>query len=156
MQTHPPTSLAAFVVACSRQAPHCEAPLAPSDGELPTCATLRISFQRRTPTHGVSAQTVPLYPSWSASYASVAPSMKPSQCCPSGPNLTAVAGPNQNARINPAPLRLVRLIQPLAKVRCPPAKSGVDISPLLKRLEPAEEPSAALAGHECHIYLAGH
>jgi DNA invertase Pin-like site-specific DNA recombinase len=25
--------------------------------------------------------------------------MKPSQCCPSGPNLTAVAGPNQNARI---------------------------------------------------------
>jgi hypothetical protein len=26
--------------------------------------------------------------------------MKPSQYCPSGPNLTAVAGPNQNARIN--------------------------------------------------------
>ena len=25
--------------------------------------------------------------------------MKPSQCCPSGPNLTAVGGPNQNARI---------------------------------------------------------
>ena len=27
--------------------------------------------------------------------------MKPSQCRPSGPNLTAVGGPNQNARIIP-------------------------------------------------------
>jgi hypothetical protein len=27
--------------------------------------------------------------------------MKPSHCRPSGPNLTAVVGPNQNAKINP-------------------------------------------------------
>src|ERR1700733_4103972 len=99
MQTHPPASLAAFAVACSRLAPRSAVLPAPSDDALPTCATLRRSFRRRTPSHGVSAQTVPLFPSWSASYASVAPSMKPSQCRPSGPNLTAVAGPNQNARI---------------------------------------------------------
>jgi hypothetical protein len=33
--------------------------------------------------------------------------MKPSQCCPGGPNLTAVAGPNQNARINYKIRRLI-------------------------------------------------
>jgi hypothetical protein len=46
----------------------------------------------------VSARKVPPCPSWSASYASVAPSTKRSQHLPGGPKLTATAGPDQNAK----------------------------------------------------------
>ena len=48
----------------------------------------------------------------------------------------------------------MRLVESLAKVLCPGAEGGVDIAPFLEGFETAEEPAAALAGHEGHVYLA--
>ena len=50
-------------MAWSRPAPHCAVPHARSDGALPTSATLRQSFRRRTPTHGVSVKQFHFIPS---------------------------------------------------------------------------------------------
>ena len=52
---------------------------APSAGVRSTSATHLRSSLRRTQTRGVSARKVPPCPSWSASYASVAPSTKRTQ-----------------------------------------------------------------------------
>src|SRR5437762_13461083 len=87
------------VGAWSPPAPHCATPPALSACEHPASVKHLQSFLRRTHTPGVSARKVPPCPSWSASYASVAPSTKRSQHLPGGPKLTATAGPDQNAKI---------------------------------------------------------
>src|ERR1700730_16380416 len=53
-----------------------------------------------------------------------------------------------------ATLRRMRLVESLAEVLRPGAKSSVYIAPLLEGFEAAEESAAALAGHEGHLHLS--
>src|SRR5947207_7005062 len=92
-----------YVGAWLPRARHCAKLPEPSACVHPVSVKHLQSVLRRTRTLGVSARKVPPYPSWSASYASVAPSTKRSQHLPGGPKLTATAGPDQNAKIPSAP-----------------------------------------------------